>query len=295
MQFDIESILESLGVENVRVGHKEISASCPMHEEILGRPDRHASWSINRHTGAHNCFSCGWKGGLATLYRDLTGEVPDDIDMEIRRASLVSAIEGGGLLSADDVDLQWVWPSWLPEVPEKMLAIRNLDGGSARAYDVRWSPDTREWVVPVHDEWGEPVGAQYRQMGSVLTQPPGLSKGKYLFGLWSMRNHDHVALVESPLDAVRLHSVGVPAVSSLGAWVSEDQCKLLARHFNYVVVALDNDAVGREAAARVVSTLRRLGCPTIVFDYTGLPGKDPGDVDDDDLLYQAWNRTLSLL
>ena len=288
---DVESILDELGVENVRVGDREIVASCPMHPVLLGRPDRHASWSINKFTGAHNCFSCGWKGGIATLYRDLTGEVPDDVDMELRRAAAVAVLERPEVRKAEP---EWDFPEWLGPVPDRLLETRYLDPCSARAYDLRWDPKDRVWVLPIHDEDGNVVGAQYKQVGSVLTGPTGLAKAKYLFGLWAMRSHRQVALVESPLDAVRLHSVGIPAVSSLGAWVSEEQCSLLSRHFSLVVLALDNDQTGRDAADRTADRLQRMGCPSLRFRYRGLPGKDPGDVADDGLLYRAWNRTISL-
>lgn len=292
MQFDLEAVLDELGVENLKFGEKEITASCPMHPVILGRPDRHASWSINRETGAHNCFSCGWKGGLATLYRDLTGAVPEDVDMALQRATALAAIAPKAERQRQSA---WDFPEWLGPVPDRLLDLRHIAPCSALAYDLRWDPQDKVWVMPIHDEFGEVVGAQYKQVGMVLTQPTGLVKGKYLFGLWAMRNQRQVALVESPLDAVRLHSAGIPAVASLGAWVTREQCRLLSRHFTTVILALDNDRVGREATNSVSERLTRLGCPTLQFDYTGLPGKDPGDVPDDDDLNHAWIRTLSFL
>lgn len=288
---DVESILDELGVENVRVGDREIVASCPMHPVLLGRPDRHASWSINKFTGAHNCFSCGWKGGITTLYRDLTGEVPDDVEMELRRAAVASAVNT--VPTAARHEPEWDFPEWLGPVPDHLLALRHIHPDAALFYDLKWDPKDRTWVLPICDELGTVVGAQYRQVGSVITQPTGLSKGHHLFGLSKMRGYSRITLVESPLDAVRLFSVDVPAVSSLGAWVSEEQCRLLARYFSFVVLALDNDQTGNDAAERTADRLSRMGCPTIRFDYTGLPGKDPGDVDDDHLLYEAWTRTLS--
>lgn len=289
----MEAVLEELGVENVRYGDKEITASCPMHPVLLGRPDRHASWSINRFTGAHNCFSCGWKGGLATMYRDLTGVVPDDVDMEIRRTSVAAGIEKS-VREIREPEPDWDFPEWLGPVPEELLAVRHVSVAAAAAYELRWDPKQRMWVLPIHDEWGQVVGAQYKQVGTVLTQPTGLAKAHHLFGLWAMRSHRQVALVESPLDAVRLYSIGVPAVASLGAWVSDEQCRLLSRYFSLVVMALDNDQTGQDAAQRTTDRLSRLGCPVFPFRYDGLPGKDPGDVEDDHLLLDAWTRTLSL-
>jgi DNA primase len=106
--------------------------------------------------------------------------------------------------------------------------------------------------------------------------------------------------VESPLDAVRLFGLGIPAIASLGAWVSAEQVALMARCFAAVYVALDNPAIdkaGRDGAEQVTTMLRRRRCAAIPWRYEGLvdedgnPAKDPGDVASDDALLEAWAST----
>jgi DNA primase len=112
-----------------------------------------------------------------------------------------------------------------------------------------------------------------------------------------VKDGDYAVLVESPLDAVRLFGAGIPAVASLGAWVSRDQVTLMARCFSYVILALDNDKAGKEATAIVKPMLKKQGCAAIDWDYTGLvdadgdPAKDVGDVPDDAALLAAFTRT----
>lgn len=116
-----------------------------------------------------------------------------------------------------------------------------------------------------------------------------------LFGLYEMRQFNRVALVESPLDAVRLYGLGIPAVSSFGAWVSPTQVELLSRNFTSVVMMLDNDKAGKESTIHTAEALRRRGTIAIPFSYRGLKSKDPGDVEDDNMLLANWEWSLSNL
>jgi len=141
------------------------------------------------------------------------------------------------------------------------------------------------------------MGAQYRQKGAVYTLPEGMEKRHTLFGYHQARPFDYCAVVESPLDAVRLFQVGVPAVSSLGAWVSAEQVRLLARNFSTVYAALDNDKAGAQGVEILTAGLRKHGCAVVPWDYTGLvdaegnPAKDVGDVASDAALVASWDRT----
>jgi hypothetical protein len=151
--------------------------------------------------------------------------------------------------------------------------------------------------MPIRSPAGALWGAQYRRVGSVMTRPTGIQKSQTLFGLSAISQYDEAVLVESPLDAVRLYGLGIPAVASLGAWVSDDQVQLLARNFGTVYLALDNDKAGRQGASFASQALRRRGAAVIPWSYTGMTdedgrkAKDPGDAADDEMLWAAWQRT----
>jgi len=138
------------------------------------------------------------------------------------------------------------------------------------------------------------MGFQFRQKGIVLNHPSGMEKSKTLFGLHLFKNESQITLVESPLDAVRFYNVGVPAVSSFGASISTEQVDLMARNFRIVILALDDDPAGRRSNEIIHRMLKKRGCVVLDFDYKGLGVKDPGDVESDTDLLNAWNRSISM-
>ena len=296
---DAVALLAQAGVDITHVGPKEIKGRCPnpLHD------DRKPSWSISRTTYLHHCFSCGYSGTLTALLVDLTGAAPVDLEDTLKTQSFLRTMEE--VRRHPDEVLEPVLPlltDWhikhvLADVPEKLLLFRRLRRFAADVFEVRWQPETREWVLPLRDPTGSLLGAQYRQVGTVLTLPGGLPKSSTLFGYRQMRQHDQCVLVESPLDAVRLFGLGIPALASLGAWVSREQVTLMARCFAVVYLALDDDKAGHEGAEVATKMLRREGCAVVPWRYEGLtdedgaPVKDVGDVEDDEALVNAWERT----
>ena len=260
---------------------------------------------MNNVTFAHFCFSCGYKGNLESLLRELTGEVPENLREELLTQSFIakakqirddpSEVPAGGELP---VLTEWSLANLLRRVPRRMRELRRLRSEALDHYEVRWDPDSREWVLPIRDRWGSLLGAQYRQKGSVLTLPMGLKKSELLFGITQAMPYDQAAVVESPLDAVRLWQCDIPAVSTLGAYVSREQMNLMARMFTSVIVALDDDDAGHQAAEILEPGLRKRGCIPIPWNYRGLRDedgrkvKDVGDVDSDDDLIRAYQRTI---
>ena len=77
--------------------------------------------------------------------------------------------------------------------------------------------------------------------------PKAVTKSKTLFGVNELIG-DQVVLVESPLDVVRLASVGIYAAASYGAMVSKAQIQVLIDVADRIVLALDNDEEGERQA-----------------------------------------------
>jgi hypothetical protein len=276
---------------------------CPQHEQRTGKPDVHPSWSINKATAKHHCFSCGYAGDLTSLLVDLTGAAPADLEMEIHKDSFLRTLADTRLSPQEVLDdikpilTEYGLLNHMIDVPDRMLASRWLERWAIDAYTVRWNGDTKQWVMPLRTPSGELLGAQYRQKGAVFTLPEGMEKRHTVFGYSVARPFDHCAVTESPLDAARMWQVGVPAVSLLGAWASPEQVRLLSNTFSAVYMALDNDKAGREGTEILRAGLRKHGCAAVPWDYTGLtdsegnPAKDVGDVPSDAALVASWDRT----
>jgi DNA primase len=95
-------------------------------------------------------------------------------------------------------------------------------------------------------------------------------------------------LVESPLDVCYIHSLGsvhrYSAVASYGANVSDAQLELIRKSgATSLVLALDNDLAGLEGTRSVLERAAQKHIPTYLFDYGLCLGKDPGEMDWDQI------------
>lgn len=295
MQPDVEGALYDLGIEVLKETEDELWARCPMHLVRTGKEDSHPSWSINTNTYVSYCFSCGYGASLNGLYRDLTGEVPPELEWTLKKAAVLSALTEQKPQEPDGPDVnEWVLENTFAPLPEGLRNLRHLTRQAVDDFGIRWDKTKRLWVIPIRDADGLLVGYQFRRKGLVRNHPPGMKKAAVLFGLHLLRDESAVMVVESPLDAVRLCGIGVPSVATFGAGISKDQLTLLSRNFQIIVSGMDNDKAGQQAN-QVLHTLSKQGCVVLPFSYKTLgKAKDPGDVEDDDLLREAFWQAMRM-
>lgn len=307
MNVDIEGVLDALGLDYF-VNGAEACALCPQHFQRTGKEDRSPSWWINLDSGMHTCFSCGYKGNLLQLVADVNEFYVDfwgqarQLDIEAAKAWLANF---GGISVAKLAEGLARIPEFMAPVPKPVamsdarLAIfdpppvraledRNIDAESAAHYGVLWDSKTQTWILPFREpETDRLLG--WQEKGTVdrtfKNRPAGLVKSKTLFGYQQMRE-DAVYVVESPLDAVRLHACGFPgAVAICGSEMSEAQVKLI-RGVKKIIIAFDNadiDKAGRKASEAMLKWARAYGMNISYFNYAGSDKKDPGDLTDDEI------------
>ena len=263
---NVLAALERLGIEHT-VSRGEAQAHCPAHEDRTGHEDRNPSWSINIDTGVHHCFSCGWKGGLSSVVAQVRGvdraeasrwieeERPVREVDELRRTMERVRTRQLRVIRSAPVD-EALYRSFSDPTPE-MLSSRGITEDSAWFFGLK-RRDLDTWVLPITDEYGHLIGWQEKAGPIVRNRPTGVKKGSSLFGL-GLVSGDEVTVVESPLDAVRAHSYGMPpTVALFGSHPSQDQAHLLSR-FRRVVLALDNDEAGRKGQLILANMLTKLG------------------------------------
>lgn len=293
---DLTPYLEQTGLRISHVRGAEIQAWCPAHAERTGKADTKPSFYFNQVKLVGHCYSCDWRvGTLEMLVSHLTGgPVDDSVILEARSYSLGEAVQHIGRRKAATIDanrvLNWKWKQLRP-VPAQLLSFRRLSAAMAAWFEVRYDPERRCWAIPVHSPHGRLLGWQERQKGAVYNYPEGMVKSGALFAIHRY-DTDRLALVESPLDAVRLYQAGIPAVASYGAEVSDAQIELLARHCSEVYVAMDNpriDAAGKRATDKVLRLLRkRTGA--VPWHYEGRI-KDIGECRTDDEIREMFHKT----
>jgi DNA primase len=112
-------------------------------------------------------------------------------------------------------------------------------------------------VIPIHNEHGELVAYAGRSIDGSEPRyklPAGFHKSLELFNLHRATGPE-VILVEGFFDCMKVHQAGFPAVALMGSSLSEAQEALIIAKFERVVVMLDGDEPGRQAAAECLTRL----------------------------------------
>ena len=177
------------------------------------------------------------------------------------------------------------------EIIEAGLAARSEQG---RVYD-RFR---NRLIIPINDERGRVVGYGGRALdpdepAKYINSPqtPLFDKSRLLFGLdrarSAIRESGVTVIVEGYMDVIQAHQAGyLNVVAQMGTAMTKSQIRLIAPRFaKSIVLALDSDAAGQNAARRGLEVARQ----TLSEDYAGklqvemrilqLPsGQDPDDV-----------------
>lgn len=293
---DLEAVLEELDLDLGRSTEDEVWARCPGHKDRLGKEDsKPTNFSVNRNTGWGYCFACGYQTNLLRLVCDLL-----DLDLwegsrwlRENGASLSEAIERVGKskeekkskvqrLANPKVEAEF---AIFTDPPQRAIERRGYTREAVDFYTVRWEPELKKWIIPIRQPDGELMGWQMRIKPKPVNYPPYMRKKNTLFGAYEF-NSDMAVLVESPLDVVKLKSVGFEGgLSSIGVEISWHQMDLIIERAKILVLALDNDDAGWKKTWQIVGKFgRRL--PIRVMTYDEAPHvKDIGDMTSTEMVY----------
>lgn len=148
----MQSFLSGLGIQPVNVRGVEIQAHCPAHEERTGHPDANPSWWINSDTGQHICFSCQFKGGMATLVTYFTdGDLTNYREFVESPSHMMSRLKQV-LTERKDEELVHVSESMLSAFvnpPDMALLGRGISPSAAKYHGILWNDKKDSWIMPV--------------------------------------------------------------------------------------------------------------------------------------------------
>jgi DNA primase len=114
-------------------------------------------------------------------------------------------------------------------------------------------------VIPIHNVMGELVAYAGRAIDVAEPRykfPAGLHKSLELFNLHRVKGELSVVLVEGFFDCMKVTQAGFPCVALMGSTMSKAQEDLLAEHFGHVIVMLDGDEAGTQAAQGIADRLQ---------------------------------------
>lgn len=286
---EMESLLETLGVKSLGSRGDEIQAECPGHEERVGHKDRNPSWYINADSGAHICFSCGFKGNIYSLAAYLNGAPIDFEKSEEAYVKLSGRLMK--LLNPEEKPKEErtiITESMLSafiDPPASALISRGLLPKVAAEYEIKWDRLRNCWIIPVRDRQGVLLGWQEKGHGNRYfnNYPKGMKMRESLFGYQLYKGGDMI-VVESPLDVVRLKTLGIDGgVATFGCSITDEQFNLI-RGADKIIFALDNDSAGKAASKDMFKRCLKMGTEAWFFDYSNIDVKDVGGMSQDEVL-----------
>lgn len=305
---EMEEVLERLGVETVSARGSEIQGYCPGHLQRTGHADNNPSWFINSETGAHICFSCQFKGSLQYLICFMQGFVnADGYDFDKAKEWLR---EGGELSEALDraltpkkkelfQEVTHITESMLSafvEPPDYALRSRGLSREAARKHNLLWDELRDLWIITIRDpKTGKLLGWQEKAYSGRFFRnyPTGVQKRIALYGYDKYEGGDMI-VVESPLDVVRLESVGISGgVATYGSLISSEQMAVL-KTADRLIIAMDADDAGTTSALSVLQMTRVFGFECWFFDYGHTDMKDVGGMSKAEILEGLENARHSV-
>lgn len=275
--------LERLGVQVVDSRGDEIQCYCPVHVKNKGREDRTPSFWINAVTGANLCFSCGHRASLYTLVEMIQDVGYEDAKKWLGSGEVNLSNKLKKITKQEETfeEVTYITESMLSAFstpPVEALKARGLTAAAAAKHQLLWDVRHSNWITVIRDPLSNKLlGWQEKGHNSryFKNQPAGVHKSSTLFGYNNYKNGDMI-LVESPLDVVRLDSVGISGgVAAYGSAVSMAQFNLI-RGASRIILALDNDESGTESTKKLLDLANQMGVECWVFNYSQTDMKDIG-------------------
>jgi DNA primase len=247
----VEDILETENIYYLSKG-SDFLVRC-LNEE---HQDKNPSMRIDQITGIFNCFSCGYKGNLFTLY----GEAPNQLQLIRERfKQLISKkrSESVGIhYPKDSTPYKGDWRNIKPETYEYFKAFQAPSNefvgrivfpifnilGNISAFTGR------------HTTGGIPKYYIFPRKAALPLYPSGSNNYK-----------GSVILVEGIFDVINLYDKGLTnAICCFGVNnVNEDKLSLLKlQGIDFIYVFLDGDEAGQKGAKKIKSLCEKIGLPT---------------------------------
>lgn len=192
----------------------------------------------------------------------------------------------------------------LPVETKEILKFRDFEEDTLKHFDVSFVNEitlqkqngddyklTNRIAVPI-DFGGKRIGVSMRKTKAKdypkwSHQPQGLETSSVLYNYDAVQGEERIAVVEGMFDVWAFYEIGVPAVATFGAHITEEQYKLLMRTGAELIFAYDGDNAGRSATRKAMQLFdKKATCYTLDFDVE----EDPASIERNQLKLKYESR-----
>jgi len=300
-----QSNLRSLVTESLlAIGGKKRGASivipCPWHHETNPSLSVHVGHKIV--PGSFHCFGCGEKGNWNKLARILNlpifefrqnnehqllknenGEIEnlndyypiENVMKEIKEQILANNIESKILKGNEDLPDDFCWRGYGKKFYENLGGKFYWNNGKSYLYFPFYMNNIY-------------MGYTLCNLDGTDTKYMNFTESSKVFFLYDYVPYDTtIVLVEGHFDALRLYAEGFFALALLGTqnWSELKMNYLLAKTPEKIIIAMDGDKAGYDAATKIFKDLR-MGCDVDIFYLPIYPDNklDPGNMPEEFIL-----------
>lgn len=311
----IKAIIKGLGLNIVGESNDNLILFCPFHNNT-----HTPCFYISEQTGAWLCFNpaCGEAGSVKELVKKILGKNEFEVLRFIlsKKSAADDAFEDTlNSLFEDKPDFVEFPQETLDNLYNELgnskeakdyFVSRGINEESMHHFKLGYSSKMDMVIVPVHNPDGMPVGLVGRSIKEKrFKNSTNLPKNKTMFNIHrAKRIGEHVIIVESSFDAIRVHQAGFPnVVATLGGHLSKENIGLLNRYFNRITIMTDSDLAGRELGLSIANRLKNKDILWASYEYGKIyphDAKDAGDMTEkeivaciknavSDIEYRSWN------
>lgn len=319
-QLDVETILDYYDFDNVKQNGSKLRACCKIHEG-----NQPTGFVIDIDTGLWSCHTgdCG-NGDIFHLVQKLENI---SFPMSVHRVAEIMK------LNIDDVEIVARNKKEQRELKEFLKAIKQTqtkeltefteDFAKVRVTKFKaFKTETlqkfglvlfKEFFgvksngdpMVLHDRLGFPIIQEGKLVGYSLRatrvddvpkwihQPTHIKTGELLYNFDAVIGAVKIVVCEGITDVWAFDEIGVPAVCTYGAKISDEQKKLLLILGSDLVFAFDGDDAGRSATLKAYETFRKIA--NIEFIHFA-DGEDPENIEREALLnyYKTKTRKVGI-
>lgn len=273
--------------------------TCPFHGE--GK-ERTPSMGINKERfksrdgnyvdeGYVHCFGCGYKNRFTKFLADLQGVTEFDILKQQQKEKIYEDKRNLTIsITREQKSTEFIFnPIPLTDRGRKYLHGRKLTDEVIEKFNIV-SNKYGNVVFPLMDKAGNIVGEQARDIDKkFFNNTKDLDKKSLLYGLYQVRAENYTPgeklyVTESIIDTLTLWSWGFKAVALMGAKFSEYHIRELIKLPYDIVLALDNDEVGKTAMREVSRTFIKYGKKITLLKWGNTIEKDINDLNKEKFL-----------
>ena len=274
----ITKILTERGIKIKGFG-EEVKIKCLNPEHT----DSHPSMGVNTSSGVFHCLSCGFKGNI---YKFFGLTPPPNLGKTNEVLQLINE------------KLQILEPLEIPDSATMFKdTYRGISSNTLEKFNAFMHSDYESRLVfPIENHRNEIVAFLTREMYSANSRDKYIvyPAGKALPLFPTYKRTKRLVLVEGIFDVLNMLDKGcdlpIAAIFGTKTFINNIENKLhyyLVNGLESVVVLLDNDKAGNTTAEQIVQGLERLGIRAVAANGLLPEGRDPGDLDKDEVMILA--------